>query len=593
MKGSIPRPFIDDLLTKANIVDVVNSRVKLKKAGRDYQACCPFHHEKTPSFTVSEKKQFYHCFGCGAHGNAISFLMDYDKLEFVEAIEELAAMAGVEVPYEKRARSDNQRPQVGYQTKRNLYELMQKIAQFYQTQLQLNIPAQSYLQQRGLSAEIIARFQIGFVPNALDTVLREFGTNREEQQKLLDLGMLSRNERGNIYDKFRHRIMFPIRDKRGRTVAFGGRVLGDEKPKYLNSPETITYHKGSELYGLYEALQVDDEPAKLLVVEGYMDVVALAQFGVDYAVASLGTSTTSEQIQLLFRSTEQVICCYDGDRAGRDAAWRALENALPYLQDGRQIKFIFLPDGEDPDSYIRRYGKEKFEEYIDGAQSLTEFLFAHLNPQVDFSSKEGRGKLAALAVPLIRQIPGEALRLSLRNSLAQKLGIFDQSQLESLIPQQAHQAAAPHADKPKMKQTPMRLVVSLLLQNPHLVNRITEAGLAALRAEAGYELLEQLATLCRAREGITTGQILEHFRDTPYSRPLEILATWEHLLDDAEMLNAFSQNYRRLNIQAIERDIEMLIAKERAEGLSEQERQVLVKLITSKEMQKKQLVNPQ
>ena len=329
MKGSIPRPFIDDLLTKANIVDVVNSRVKLKKAGRDYQACCPFHHEKTPSFTVSEKKQFYHCFGCGAHGNAISFLMDYDKLEFVEAIEELAAMAGLEVPYEKRARSDNQRPQVGYQTKRNLYELMQKIAQFYQTQLPLNIPAQSYLQQRGLSAEIIARFQIGFVPNALDTVLREFGTNREEQQKLLDLGMLSRNERGNIYDKFRHRIMFPIRDKRGRTVAFGGRVLGDEKPKYLNSPETITYHKGSELYGLYEALQVDDEPTKLLVVEGYMDVVALAQFGVDYAVASLGTSTTSEQIQLLFRSTEQVICCYDGDRAGRDAAWRALENALP------------------------------------------------------------------------------------------------------------------------------------------------------------------------------------------------------------------------------------------------------------------------
>lgn len=594
MKGSIPRPFIDDLLTKANIVDVVNSRVKLKKAGRDYQACCPFHHEKTPSFTVSEKKQFYHCFGCGAHGNAISFLMDYDKLEFVEAIEELAAMAGLEVPYEKRARSDNQRLQAGYQTKRNLYELMQKIAQFYQTQLPLNIPAQSYLQQRGLSAEIIARFQIGFVPNALDTVLREFGTNREEQQKLLNLGMLSRNERGNIYDKFRHRIMFPIRDKRGRTVAFGGRVLGDEKPKYLNSPETITYHKGSELYGLYEALQVDDEPTKLLVVEGYMDVVALAQFGVDYAVASLGTSTTSEQIQLLFRSTEQVICCYDGDRAGRDAAWRALENALPYLQDGRQIKFIFLPDGEDPDSYIRHYGKEKFEEYIDGAQSLTEFLFAHLNPQVDFSSKEGRGKLAALAVPLIRQIPGEALRLSLRNSLAQKLGIFDQSQLESLIPQQAHQAAAPHADKqPKMKQTPMRLVVSLLLQNPHLVNRITEAGLAALRAEAGYELLEQLATLCRAREGITTGQILEHFRDTPYSRPLEILATWEHLLDDAEMLNAFSQNYRRLNIQAIERDIEMLIAKERAEGLSEQERQVLVKLITSKEMQKKQLVNPQ
>ncbi|QPB41867.1 DNA primase [Rodentibacter haemolyticus] len=592
MKGLIPRPFIDDLLTKSNIIDVINSRVKLKKAGRDYQACCPFHHEKTPSFTVSEKKQFYHCFGCGAHGNAISFLMDYDKLEFVEAIEELAAMAGLEVPYEKRANNSG-KPQASYQTKRNLYELMQSIASFYQTQLPLNVPAQSYVRQRGLSAEIIARFQIGFVPNAMDTILRKFGVNREEQQKLFDLGMLSRNERGNIYDKFRHRIMFPIRDKRGRTVAFGGRVLGDEKPKYLNSPETVTYHKGSELYGLYEALQANDEPARLLVVEGYMDVVALAQFGVDYAVASLGTSTTSEQIQLLFRSTEQVICCYDGDRAGRDAAWRALENALPYLEDGRQIKFIFLPDGEDPDTYIRRYGKEKFEEYIESAQSLSEFLFAHLSPQVDFSTKEGRGKLVALAAPLIQQIPGNALRLSLRNTLAQKLGIFDESQLESLIPKQSGNKLSTGADaQPKMKQTPMRVVISLLLQNTHLVNRITEAGLMALRAEAGYDLLEKLTALCREREGITTGQILEYFRDTEYSRPLEILATWEHLLDDTEIINAFSQNYRRLNIQAIERDIEMLIAKERSAGLTEQERQVLVMLITSKEEQKKQLVNP-
>ncbi|OOF86695.1 DNA primase [Rodentibacter ratti] len=594
MKGLIPRPFIDDLLTKSNIIDVINSRIKLKKAGRDYQACCPFHHEKTPSFTVSEKKQFYHCFGCGAHGNAISFLMDYDKLEFVEAIEELAAMAGLEVPYEKRSHSANQRPQANYQTKRNLYELMQEIAKFYQTQLPLNIPAQSYLQQRGLSAEVIERFQIGFVPNAMDSVLRKFAVNREEQQKLLDLGMLSRNDRGNIYDKFRNRIMFPIRDKRGRTVAFGGRVLGDEKPKYLNSPETITYHKGSELYGLYEALQINDEPQKLLVVEGYMDVVALAQFGVDYAVASLGTSTTSEQIQLLFRSTEQVICCYDGDRAGRDAAWRALENALPYLEDGRQIKFIFLPDGEDPDTYIRQYGKAKFEEYIESAQSLTEFLFAHLNPQVDFSTKEGRSKLVALAAPLIQQIPGDALRLSLRNTLTQKLGIFNESQLESLIPKQVENHKTKIVDsQPKMKQTPMRVLISLLLQNTHLVNRITESGLVALRAEAGYDLLEKLTALCREREGITIGQILEYFRDTEYSRPLEILATWEHLLDDTEIINAFSQNYRRLNIQAIERNIEMLIAKERSEGLTEQERQMLVTLLTSKEEQKKQLVNPQ
>jgi len=445
---------------------------------------------------------------------------------------------------------------VSYQTKRNLYDLMQEITSFYQAQLPLNIPAQSYLQQRGLSPEIIERFQIGYVPNAMDTVLRQFGKNREEQKKLFDLGMLSRNDRGK-------------------------RVLTDEKPKYLNSPETITYHKGNELYGLYEALQINDEPEKLLVVEGYMDVVALAQFGVDYAVASLGTSTTSEQIQLLFRSTEQVICCYDGDRAGRDAAWRALENALPYLEDGRQIKFIFLPDGEDPDTYIRQYGKEKFEEYIDQAQSL------HLSPQVDFSTQEGRAKLVALAAPLIRQIPGDMLRLSLRNMLAQKLGIFDQSQLESLIPNQIDKAAPkPKTPQKTIKKTPMRVVISLLLQNSQLVNRISDVGLQALKHEAGYELLEKLTALCREREGITTGQILEYFRDTEFSKPLEILASWDHLLDDLEIINAFSQNYRRL------RDIEMLIAKERAEGLTDQERAILVNLLKGKEEQKKQLVNP-
>lgn len=518
--------------------------------------------------------------------------MDYDKLEFIEAIEELAAMAGLEIPYEKRANHSG-KPQANYQTKRNLYELMQEIATFYQNQLPLNTQAQEYLQQRGLSPEIIERFQIGFVPNAMDTVLRKFGVNREEQQKLIELGMLSRNDRGNIYDKFRNRIMFPIRDKRGRTVAFGGRVLTDEKPKYLNSPETITYHKGKELYGLYEALQTNDEPKQLLVVEGYMDVVALAQFGVDYAVASLGTSTTSEQIQLIFRSTEQVVCCYDGDRAGRDAAWRALENALPYLEDGRQLKFIFLPDGEDPDTYIRQYGKEKFEEYIESAQSLSEFMFAHLSPQVDFSTKEGRGKLVALAAPLIHQIPGEMLRLSLRNMLAQKLGIFDQTQLENLIPKQLEQANTQQkVTHNKIKKTPMRMVISLLLQNPELVKRMSESGVQALRAEAGFEILEKLTALCRQREGITTGQILEYFRNTSYSNPLEILAAWDHLLDESDIINAFSQNYRRLNIQAIERDIEMLIAKERTEGLTNEEKTVLVHLLAGKEQQKKQLVNP-
>ena len=586
MKGSIPRTFIDDILTKINIVDLINSRVKLKKAGRDYQACCPFHHEKTPSFTVSDKKQFYHCFGCGAHGNAISFLMEYDKLEFVEAVEELAGFLGLEIPYEKRPHFNDNGKQVGYQTKRNLYELMQEIAKFYQQQLPLNIPAQSYLQQRGLSPEIIERFQIGYVPNAMDTVYRQFGKTREEQQKLFDLGMLSRNDRGNVYDKFRNRIMFPIRDRRGRTVAFGGRVLTDEKPKYLNSPETITYHKGSELYGLFEALQADDSPPKLLVVEGYMDVVALAQFGVNYAVASLGTSTTSEQIQLLFRSTEQVICCYDGDRAGRDAAWRALENALPYMEDGRQLKFIFLPDDEDPDSFIRQYGKQGFEEYIEKAQSLSEFLFAHLTPKVDFSSKEGKAKLAALAIPLIKQSPGDVLRLDLRNSLAKKLGILDPAQLESLMPHQAKQENEPVAQGIQFKPTPMRILIALLLQNPDLVKFVPDLEPLKNLDEPGYDLLVELTALCREKVGISAGQLLEHWRDTKQQKTLEKLLAWNHLIEDDKIEDTFRETLRYFYLQLVDKRIHWLIAKDRAEGLDLNEKKELSHLLVKKQEKK-------
>ncbi|MGC7589242.1 DNA primase [Bisgaard Taxon 46] len=579
MKGSIPRTFIDDLLAKTDIVELVNSRVKLKKAGRDYQACCPFHHEKTPSFTVSQKKQFYHCFGCGAHGNAISFLMEYDKLEFIEAIEELAGMLGLEIPRENKPYFNGK--QINYQTKRNLYELMQDIAQFYQQQLAQHIPAQSYLQQRGLSAEIISRFQIGFVPNSFDAVLQHFGKTKEDQQKLFDLGMLSRNEQGKIYDRFRHRIMFPIRDRRGRTIAFGGRVLGDEKPKYLNSPETATYHKGNELYGLYEALQANETPEMLLVVEGYMDVVALAQFGVDYAVASLGTATTAEQIQLLFRSTEQAICCYDGDRAGREAAWRAFENALPYLEDGRQLKFIFLPDGEDPDSFIRQYGKASFEEYIQKAQSLSEFLFSSLAPQVDFSTKEGKTKLAALAVPLIKKIPGDMLRLSLRNTLAQKLGILDQAQLENLIPTYSEIKSSPQPQT--VKRTPMRVLIALLLQNPELAQLVP--NLSPLRAlnESGLDLFEKLTALCQEKIGITTGQILEYWRDSEYSKALEILAMWDHLVEEEQIEETFKATLRHFYFQLVEREIDSLIAKDRAEGLSVSERQKLTQLLLKKQ----------
>jgi len=328
MAGHIPRSFIDDLLARLDIVDIIDARVKLKKKGKNYGACCPFHNEKTPSFSVSQEKQFYHCFGCGVHGNAIDFMMEYERLDFVEAIEELASSLGLDVPREQRQGGGFQsnQPQANSEQKRNLYDIMGSIAQFYRDQLKQpkSKVAIDYLKDRGLSGQIVQKFGIGYVADEWDLVRKNFGQTPQTQDMLISGGMLIENDNGNRYDRFRGRVMFPIRDRRGRVIGFGGRVIGDGTPKYLNSPETPIFHKGKELYGLYEVMQAHREPSKILVVEGYMDVVALAQYGVDYSVASLGTSTTGDHIQLLFRQTNTVVCCYDGDRAGKDAAWRAL-----------------------------------------------------------------------------------------------------------------------------------------------------------------------------------------------------------------------------------------------------------------------------
>ncbi|QLB12378.1 DNA primase [Bisgaardia hudsonensis] len=581
MAGLIPRTFIDDILARTDIVDVINKRVKLKKAGRDYQACCPFHSEKTPSFTVSPKKQFYYCFGCHAKGNAISFLMDYEKLEFVEAVEELANTLGLEVPYEKSFNSNENNHSTSFKTKRDFYTLLQNIAKFYQEQLALFPLAQDYLKQRGLSKSVIERFQIGYVPNQFSTVLNKFAINSEEHKKLFDVGMLSRNDRGDVYDRFRHRIMFPIRDRRGRTIAFGGRATNnDDKPKYLNSPESVTYHKGNELYGLFEALEINANPEKLLIVEGYMDVVALAQFDINYAVASLGTATTVEQLQLAFRATEQIICCYDGDRAGREAAWRALENALPALEDGRQLKFIFLPDGEDPDSFVRKYGKDKFESYIANAQSLSEFLFSYLSKQVDFSSSEGKAKLVALSAPLIKQIPGEMLKVTLRDILAQKVGIFDQSKLEKLLPINKKDSVI--IAKPTLKRTPMRLLIALLLQNSQLVSFVPNLDAIKVLNEPGFDIFEELVKLCQSRPGLSTGQILEHWRKSDKIKTLEILAVWDHLIEDDKIETIFCDTLKYFYRRTVDKRIEVLIGKQRMGGLDLIERQELAQLLMKK-----------
>ncbi len=407
MAGHIPRSFIDDLLARLDIVDIIDARVKLKKKGKNYGACCPFHNEKTPSFSVSQEKQFYHCFGCGVHGNAIDFIMEFERLEFVEAIEELASYLGLDVPREQRSGGGGQfqsGPQASSSEKRSLYDLMGSISQFYRNQLKLPASkvAIEYLKDRGLSGEIVQKFGIGYVADEWDLVRKNFGQNKDNQDMLVTGGMLIENEKGNRYDRFRGRIMFPIRDRRGRVIGFGGRVLGDGTPKYLNSPETPIFHKGKELYGLYEVLQAYREPPRILVVEGYMDVVALAQYGVDYSVASLGTSTTGDHIQMLFRQTNTVVCCYDGDRAGKEAAWRALENALQYLKTGNTLKFLFLPDGEDPDSYVRKYGKQAFEQQIEQATPLSSYLFDNLIElhQINLGNNEGKSALRATQVHL-------------------------------------------------------------------------------------------------------------------------------------------------------------------------------------------------
>ncbi|WP_414164901.1 DNA primase [Superficieibacter sp. BNK-5] len=568
MAGRIPRVFINDLLARTDIVDLIDARVKLKKQGKNFHACCPFHNEKTPSFTVNGDKQFYHCFGCGAHGNAIDFLMNYDKLEFVETVEELAAMHNMEIPYE----AGSGPTQIERHQRQTLYQLMDGLNAFYQQSLTHPAadPARQYLEKRGLSSDVIARFAVGYAPPGWDNALKRFGGNSENRQSLIDAGMLVTNDQGRSYDRFRDRVMFPIRDKRGRVIGFGGRVLGNDTPKYLNSPETDIFHKGRQLYGLYEALQNAAEPQRLLVVEGYMDVVALAQYGINYAVASLGTSTTADHIQLLFRSTQNVICCYDGDRAGRDAAWRALETAMPYMTDGRQLRFMFLPDGEDPDTLVRKEGKDAFEARMEHAQPLSVFLFNSLLPQVDLSTPDGSTQLAALALPLINQVPGDAHRIQLRQTLGLKLGIFDDSQLDRLMPKQAESGAV--RPPPQLKRTTMRILIGLLLQNPDLAPLVPPLADLDQSKLPGLGLFAELVNTCLSQPGLTTGQLLEHYRGTNEAATLEKLSMWDDIADKEIAEKTFTDSLNHMFDSLLKLRQEELIARDRTHGLNSEER---------------------
>lgn len=421
MAGRIPQTFIDDLLDRVDIVDVVNGRVPLKKAGKNYKACCPFHDEKSPSFTVAQDKQFYYCFGCGAGGNALGFVMEFDRLDFLPAVEMLARNAGLEIPREAA-----QDPQISKQ-KDNLYSILTESDRYFRQQLRTHAGAASavdYLKARGLSGQVAAQYGMGYAPPGWDNLLKAVGTDEQRTALLNESGMLViKPEEKKQYDFFRHRITFPIRDQRGRTVGFGGRVLDDSKPKYLNSPETPVFSKGRELYGLYEARQKLKEIPCLIMVEGYMDVIALAQFEINNAVATLGTALTESHLQKIFRYTSEIVFCFDGDSAGRKAAARALDTALPEMRDGVSAKFLFLPDGEDPDTMVRQLGKQEFNEQIDRAQPLSEFLFEQLSDGIDSSTADGKARLSKVCAPQINRIPQGVFRQLMLEELSSRTGI--------------------------------------------------------------------------------------------------------------------------------------------------------------------------
>lgn len=530
MAGRIPQQFIDDLMQRVDIVEVIDSRVPLKKAGREYQACCPFHNEKTPSFTVSPTKQFFHCFGCGAHGTALGFLMDYEHMEFVEAVEELARSVGLEVPRERQAGAAQDRGDITAP----LYDTLDQAAKYFRQQLRQHPDAGravGYLKGRGLSGEIAQAYGLGYAPPGWDNLLRALGADKEHQAHMERAGLLIKKDNGELYDRFRDRIMFPIHDRRGRVIGFGGRVLGDDTPKYLNSPETPVFHKGRELYGLFEARKRERKLERLMVVEGYMDVVALAQFDIGNVVATLGTATTHDHLEQLYRVVPEVVFCFDGDRAGRAAAWRALENALPVLRDGRQARFLFLPEGEDPDTLVRKEGKEAFLRRAEKSIPLSEFLYEALEAQVDTASMDGRARLVELAKPLLNQVPTGVFRRMLVDRL-EDVAHLPRHALADLHGQPLPAASLPSHTPPTSRLpkprpggiSPVRRLITLLLQEPRLGGLVAEPRRLADVPLQGIPLLVELIDFLKDHPHIHTGGLIEHWRGTDTGRHLARLA---------------------------------------------------------------------
>ncbi|WP_315335226.1 DNA primase [Pseudomonas grimontii] len=638
MAGLIPQSFIDDLLNRTDIVDVVSSRVQMKKAGKNYTACCPFHKEKTPSFSVSPDKQFYYCFGCGAGGNALGFIMDHDNLDFPQAVEELAKAAGMEIPREEGGRSHKPRQP----TDSPLYPLLTAAADFYRQALKSH-PARKvaveYLKGRGLTGEIARDFGLGFAPPGWDNLFKHLSNDTLQQKAMIDAGLLVENaETGKRYDRFRDRVMFPIRDSRGRIIAFGGRVLGDDKPKYLNSPETPVFHKGQELYGLFEARKFNRSLDEIIVVEGYMDVIALAQQGLRNAVATLGTATSEEHMKRLFRVVPSVLFCFDGDQAGRNAAWRALEATLSCLQDGRRARFLFLPEGEDPDTLVRSEGTDAFKARINQhAQPLADYFFQQLTEEADPRSLEGKAHMVTLAAPLIDKVPGANLRTLMRQRLTEITGLThdmvsqlaqsapakpqaqpaydpgidydampdysDFQQPDVYIPQQEWTPKKPGAggkkweNKPWDKkgkrgaereqawvpvgvEPPTLTALRTLLHHPQLAKKVEDAGHFAAEDQTNNQLLIALVEAVQKNPKLSSIQLLSRWHGTEQGRLLQRLLEKEWLIDADNLEQQFFDTITSLSARQRERNLEQLLRKARQGELSSEEKNQLRDLLS-------------
>ncbi len=597
MTGRIPQGFIDEVVARSDIVEIVGARVSLKKAGREYKACCPFHSEKTPSFWVSPEKQFYHCFGCGAHGTVVGFLMQYEKLEFPEAIADLAERAGLELPRETQGTRDS--------GSFPLHELMAAASRFFEQNLKDSARARAYLQSRGVDAETESKFALGYAPDSWNALLTRFGTSEDERRRLLQSGLvIERDTRGGerqtgFYDRFRDRLMFPIRDSRGRVLAFGGRILDQGEPKYLNSPETPLFHKGRELYGLYEARQARTDFKRLLIVEGYMDVVRLHQAGITYAVATLGTATTQEHLNKIFRITSEVTFCFDGDRAGRAAAWRALENALPMARDGRELKFLFLPEGEDPDTLVGAEGRGGFETRMKNALPLSEYLVKQLADEVDLAHVDGRAKLAALAQPLFAKMPEGVYRELLADRLAAQIQMPAAKLKELLLlrgtrrdsrdpgePTGSERGLANdgRASSSAGRGNLLRQAITLVLHHPTAARMVQDPAALGALDKPGVSVLQELLEQAAGAPAPSTAMLLERWRDRAEYGRLAQLATTEPLVADAAAAGSELQMavHKLLEEFGPGRRMNELLRKAEELGLNMNEKAELTSLLRTK-----------